>query len=721
MSNPFVLDAKAYKRDLDILNHYVEDQAFNLHRQTGQSLETCKQFVKDQIGPGGQFEFRDPEIRFLRRKDNGDREVEIGTLMSYLNESIADRELIAPTLTTYCNPKKKESLLVKFIDGNVKARGVAKKAKFKAEMAGDMLLMNIKDNEQNNKKLSNNSVSGSHVTPTNPLYNKTGHSTLTSNCRTTSGYGNANNEKFFTGNRHYWSADIVKNNIVSIAANSKLDQIQAAMDKFGIRHPTVEETIACIKHSTDLYWGSAAEMEKIKKMVEYLTPVERSAFVYTGDLYHLMLLNDQVVRSFLATLSRKIDTPHPDPNSVIQLSEEGGRHFAKILAPETHVHLAVQIMDKEMKGVKLEDLYQNPSLHARLTATAINVGETVQYYADLIRAFWVTIHVPASVAYLPNSIRRSALISDTDSTIFTVQDWVMWFCGKMSFDQPGNAIAATMIFLAAETITHVLARMSANFGIGHERIFQIAMKNEFKFDVLVTTQVAKHYFALIGCQEGNLFKDYKKEIKGVHLRSSNAPPAVNEKANELMMSIMYSVLEGRQITMNQVLEELADVERKIIATIKSGGGEFFRRGQVKTPEAYTKKNPAETNYINYLLWDEVFAPKYGSIEPPPYTTLKVTVNLDTPVKVKEWLETMPDQELANRFRAWSAKYGKTKLGTIMLPEQVISSIGIPEEIMSRVGVREMVSEVTKTFSLILESLGYYYKTDKHIRLLSDTH
>ena len=51
------------------------------------------------------------------------------------------------------------------------------------------------------------------------------------------------------------------------------------------------------------------------------------------------------------------------------------------------------------------------------------------------------------------------------------------------------------------------------------------MKNEYKFDVFVPTQVAKHYYASIGCQEGNLYKAQEPEIKGVHLKSSNAPPA----------------------------------------------------------------------------------------------------------------------------------------------------------------------------------------------------
>lgn len=710
MDNPFVLKPTDYKRDLNLLRHYVEDQAFNLHRQTGKPLEVCKEWLKTQLRPGGQFEFKDPEIYYLRRGDNGDRQEEAGTMLAYINESIRNKELIAPTLTTYCNPKKELSLLVHYIEDNVKARGVAKKAKFRAKQAGDKLLASIKDNEQNNKKLSNNAVSGAHVTPTNPLYNKTGHSTLTSTCRSTSGYGNANNEKFLNGNRHYWDPIIVKNNIVSIASRSDLVQIQDAMDAFGIRHPSVEETLECIKYSTDLYWHNDKAWAEICQMVSYLTPVERSAFVYTGDLYHLMRFNEELVRNFITGLATWIKDPHPNPGPALKS------------LPETYIHLSAQIMGPCMKGIDLKDIELHPELWGQLASTAEHVRDVIQKHRQLIRAFWTTIHVPASVAWLPTSIRRAALTSDTDSTIFTVQDWVQWHQGEIKFDQPANAVAATMIFLAAESITHVLARMSANFGIEPERIHQIAMKNEFKFDVFVTTQVAKHYFALIGCQEGNVYKEYEEENKGVHLRSSNAPKAVNDRAKSLMREIMQAVLDGKKISMNEVLTSLADVEREIMASIKAGAGTYFRRGQVKQPGAYSsKRQPHETNYVNYLLWEEVFAPKYGSVVEPPYITLKVTLGLDSPARVRQWLASLEDRELVARFEAWQTRYNKARLTTIMIPEAIVKGVGIPPEIMQQINVRQMVSEVTKTFSLVLESLGYFYKTEKHIRLLSDTH
>lgn len=718
-SNPFVLAPESYKRDLDIQKHYVHDVATYLSRMRNTSYEEARAFVTKSLSAGGAHAFKDPKIKFLERNEVGDREQREGTLSEYLSSAIKNAQLIAPTLTTYWTPKHVESLLVSYIDANVKARGVAKKAKFAAKMAGNKTLELIKDNEQNNKKLANNAISGAHCTPSTPLFNKTSHSTLTSNCRTTSGFGNANNEKFLNGNRHYWSPDITRNNIISIINHTDYEKLDRVIQKYGIRHPTIEETVECIRYSTDLYWRHRDSMESIVELVHKLTDIERSAFVYTGDLYHLMKHNEALVRGYITAVSARITTPLAEPEKVISYTynEVLKQHEGRCHEPEENLHLAAQICSEEMKGKKLEDIYGTEAYQI-LAATTLNIRMVTEQYADLIDAFWVTENVPASLAWFPDSIRRAALTSDTDSTIFTVQDWVEWHHGKIAFDQPANATAATMIWLAAQTITHVLARMSANFGIETKRIHQVAMKNEYKFDVFVPTQVAKHYFALIGCQEGNLFKEYEKEIKGVHLRSSNAPRVVIQAANQLMEDIMNTIVAGRKIKIKEILTRVADIERDIFSSLVNGSSQYFRKGQIQPPESYTK-GPTESNYVHYSLWNDIFGPKYGTTPPPPYRCIRIGTDMKSPAKTKAWLDSLEDQELAERARNWMKKTGKSYFGSFWVPEQIVQSSGIPKEILEQIGSRKLVADGCKTLYLILEALGVYMGNSKLTRLCSD--
>lgn len=710
--NPFVLPKEQYTRDINVLKHYVQHQTNYLAMMTGKPADECKRYVMTAIRPGGVFEFKDPGVVYLERGDNGDRVERQGTMSEYLSTTISRKELIAPTFTTYLNPKVKKSVLVDFIDRNVKARGAAKKAMFKAKMAGDHETEVLKKTEQTNKKLANNAISGAHVSNSTPLFNKTAHSTLTSNCRTTSGFGNANNEKILNGNRHYWNPNIVINNIVSIVGHTDYAQLVATMTKYGIRYPTVEETIECVTYSTNLYWRNVHAMRRITALINRLSPEQRAAFVYTGDLYHLKKCNDAFVRQFIGDLTKTVKEQHPDPKAVLKNSRE-----------EYH-NLVKQFFPKEMRGKVLGEAEKtfigltDPQTYGYIASTIENIHKAITVdYSDFIKTFFVTTNVPASLSYFPLSIRRAALTSDTDSTIFTVQDWVHWYQNSSAFDDVSSAVSATMIFFAAETITHVLARMSANFGIETERIHQVAMKNEFKFDVFVPTQVGKHYFAVQTAVEGNIAKDFEMEIKGVHLKSSNVPKQIMKQAEEMMKDIIETVLAGKKIVLTEKLRFVADLEREVKRSVLAGEPTYFRKGQIKIPQSYVNGVDAPA-YQNHLLWAEVFAPKYGNVAPPPYGGLKISVDLGSKVSLLKWANAIKDKELGERLKVYLERTKKNALTTLLFSEEALRA-GMPEEIAMVLDIRKIVFEVTSVFYLILETLGFYSVNKNLTRLISD--
>lgn len=703
--SPFVRDVDSYQRRMDVLGAYVKDQAQHLNLMTGKPLEYCEDYVRRQLRAGGQFEFKDPPMQYMERGANGDRALATGTLYGYIKSTIAEKDLLAPTMTTYINAQKNPSIISEFIDENVNKRKKAKKLMFKAQREGDELLESIYNNEQNNKKISNNSISGAHLSASTVLFNPTGHSSLTSNCRATSGFGNANNEKLLSGNRHYWCADIVRNNIVSIITNTDLDLVQKTMEQYAMVYPSVEDVMACIEYSTDLYWKDRNATAKLRALVERLTPVQRAAFVYTGDMYQMAMLNGAMMRDLIGSMAQHPQEPHPDQDAILKA------------ASGAVMETAVQICEEEMRGKNSAEMEGTREMGI-VAQAVVNMRDAITKYADLIRTFLRSDNVPASLGWLPNMVRRSALTSDTDSTIFTVQDWVQWYFGEIRVDPRANAVAAVMVYFSSETIVHILAMMSANFGIEKKKLFQIAMKNEYKFDVFVPTQVAKHYFALMGAQEGNLFGKYKNEIKGVHLKSSNAPREIIKAAEKLMLEIMNTVKDGKKIKILPILKMVADKEREVYNEISSGGISYFRRGQIKPPDSYTK-NEKESPYSQYILWNEVFGPDYGEVPPPPYTCVKITTTVDTPSKTREWLDGIENRALAARMQAWLTRYNKKYLGTIQVPEQVVASRGIPKEILDIAGARKIVRDTTSVFYIILESLNFFFLDDRNGKLLFD--
>jgi hypothetical protein len=722
--NPFYKDLKEYKRDFYPLKHYIHQASYYLSLMTGIDVKIASNWIKTKLKNGEFEKFQDPIVEYLLRGDNFDRELVEQPLSQMLRDVIVNKEILAPSLTTYVNETVEDSLISQSLATRVEDRNVAKRAMFAAEAAETMATMEgrvedakkhhmewfFSEKTQAATKISNNSVSGMNNSAGNPLFNPTGHSTLTSNCRMTAGFGNANNEKLVSGNRHYWSPTVTLANVVAIVSNSNYEEIGKFVRENNFHIPSVDETMQVIDYSAKLYWKDSVQRQKIVDLVEKLNDLQRCAFVYTGDLYHIRKFNEGYVRQFFSRIIRKVED---------DLTPRTAKDIKALL--EDHVLWAHHICAAEMKGRgKDYKAIEGTKELSILYATAYNVSKTLHDYRDFITTFFMTNNIPASVPRFPDSIRRSAMVSDTDSTIFSAQEWVRWYHGKITFSDEAVALGASVVAFAAQSIDHVLTLYSANAGIAEKKLKLIGMKNEFYFPILVPTRVAKHYFATISIQEGNVKGDFEFEIKGVHLKSSNAPKFINDEAKSIMKHIMMSVIEGKMISMVELLKRVAAMEHRVYESLMKGESDFYRGGQIKTLDSYKGRDtPGQTNYIHYLLWKECFAQKYGDIMEPPYAVIKISTAIDSVAKTAKWLEGMADQELANRLRAFLKKYEKNYFGTFWLPQSYVNQYGLPEEFKDAIDIRHMVADVCKVFYIILETLGYYGLNSKESNLVYD--
>ena len=709
--NPFIPSADSYKRDIKPIQEYINQAAAFLSRQKNLPYEQAINYVK-KLTLGKEFPgVRFPNIHYLQREENGDRHPRCALLTTYLKDALRNNEIIAPTLTTYLPEKTKESILVRYVDENIKKRSTSKKAMFVARAAKQKITELFEDGKQRNFKLSNNAISGAHASSSNPLFNPTSHSTLTSNCRMTSAFGNANNEKLLSGNRHYHSPAIVLNNIVSITTHTDYDALQSIITKYNIHLPTTEEVIETISYSSELYWMNPQAMQDIERYVERLRPIEKAAFVYTGDLYHLKKYNEMLVQHFIRQLAQKKTT---DIDNALDIMKR---------CPDDIAALAHQICSTEMSGrgknyAKMTETEDGQKCLQHVASTVKHIEDVLIQYSDLIKTLWVSDNVPASVANFPSSIRRSALTSDTDSTIFTVQDWVLWLNSDRWWGDKAVAYGSALVFLASQSIIHILARMSINNGIQKEKMYKIAMKNEYYFPVFIPTSVNKHYFASISCQEGNVYDKLEREVKGVHLKNSNSPKFIIQHANEIMNEIMDTVIAGQRISIMHFIHKVADIERSIYKGILAGEKQYFRSGMIKKADSYNSE-PERSPYFHYMLWKEVFSPKYGDIGEPPIDIINVSTTLSSPLHLEQYLSSLKDQDLAKRFGDFLALHGRKNLNTLQVPVSAISMSGMPEEIAPIINARSIVINLCKIFYLILETIGFNVLNKKNTFLVSD--
>lgn len=709
MNNPFLPDDNTYKRDLDITSSSRLDYARYLHLQTNEPLDVCQEFVDRKLRPeSGDMAIEDPDALVLTRQQNGDRKKEGISFMRFLSRATSRDLILSPSMAAYMPNHKKQSTHSMYIEEGVKDRKVVKREMMAAKADGDTETAMIKDGEQQNRKINNNSYSGATVSTATILYYKSTHSSLTSTARTATSYANAANEKFLMGNRHYYTPEITKANLLSIINNVDLDAVDRACQQFGLVYPSADDVVDCVFYSVDNYWGSLAQRESIATMAGNMTPVERAAILYTADLYHLHKLNPEFVVNFLKVLSE------PAASSEHTITDE------EFWATDEDVRtMAFFVCSNEIGSLKPDALQSDhPHIWGWTKATVEHIYRTMQDYQAIIQGFWLSNTMPSSIHAFPSSYRRAAVISDTDSTMFTLQYWIEQCFGYVSHSMEAKRVVFALVFLITELMLHVLAKQSANMGVVPEKLRLLAMKNEYYFAVLSMTTRSKHYYASRDAQEGVMFQEHELEVKGVGLRDSKVPKIVNDRAKDLMEYIIDLIKNEDTISMYQVLKDIGDQERDIVASVERGSYEYMTTGQIKAKGSY-KNGESTPAYQQYLLWRDVFGPYLGKTKQLPYTVVKVNIRAGNRTELGEWCQKMGNPKLADRLKAWMTEKGRKDLNTLQIPSEVVETHGIPPEIINGIDIRKTIFNTMGVYYLMLESLGVFLQDKNLSRLVSD--
>lgn len=718
----FVKDKSHYTRKIALLNTYRSDSIFYLMKMLDISEDTASDYHAKITNPEtGKFPFTDPMTKITIRGKNGDKEAAVRPFSSILKR-LEDTDpksmvLMAPTMTMYTHPRFKKSILAEYIEMNIAKRSAVKQEQFVAMQQGDKETEGYNKILQTTFKVKNNSLSGAHGSAFTPLYNKSTHSTLTSTCRVLTSYSNSNNEKFICGNRHYYNSHITISNLVRLANNCDRVRIAATMDKYDLCYPSVDDVMAMVYRSTSLYWGSKSKVDRIYTFLNKCSREELASIQFTSDLYHLKESNPEFVRSLLDKTSSKGGSVCPDPEEYLGKGKIDG---------DTKAFVSLVCSD-ELMGRSLEKVSEDsPEDYNILANTAKDLTQTIEFYGEFIETFWSTDNLPCSVAAFTPSLRRCVLVSDTDSTIFTVQEWVKWFTGSYKLTAKSSAVAASVVYFASMNTIHLLATLSGNMGIVEENIFKLAMKNEFAFPAFVITSMGKHYMALMSHQEGNMLKELDLELKGVNLKTQKIPKHIRDDMVKFVTELMTTAMDGELISMYESLERVARHEQDIIDDIREGGVKYLTQNNVKGAESFklvgkdgVKKTLEQTPFRYHIFWNEVFGPKYGEAPPPPYVGAKVTLTTDTKGKVKDWISKIEDRELAARLEKLFIRRGEKPIKTIWIPVDILNLSGMPKEILQVMDLRKLIREIMNGFYLVLESLGIYWDNKHNTKLVMD--
>lgn len=744
MKDLFVRDPSDYKRDLNILENYKKVATEYLMTMTGDDPEKIRQLLESKLQP------KEPILRALVRDTGADRVKKRIPFTQYLQGAQHAGRLIGPNLIMYENPDRKLGFLPKFIKNGLERRSVVKKKGQAAKMAGDSATAIFCDNMQATIKILNNSISGAHASPHNPVYNPSAHTTLTTVCRCATSYSNAVAERFLGGNRHYFEYDVVVEEIAAICAIQDMDRVQAVMERHGLVAPTTDQIMTYITRSTHRYWRSAQQLEKLRSYIDRLTDAQRSAFMYTLDLNAVREFNDEFTRCFISTLVTKPTQPAENPEEWHNAADDS------LIA---HVGL---LMSEELDGQSVRDAVKaRPEIYPLYGAAIRDISTGLEHYADFIDVFMRSDFMPPRIYSVPTILRDIAIVSDTDSTLFTTEDWVIWYLGENNFDRPGMSVAGAMAYLDYQALKHVLAMLSRHLGVKDRDLFMLAMKTEFYQPVLGVCNLTKHYFSYIKACEGNVYKEVELDLKGVNLKNSRLPTAVRSGLEEFIRFNMDNIMRNSLPTTVGMLREPVTLSHDVQRVSALGRPDYLASMQIKGPKAY--KTPLTANYMFYLLWMDVFSEKYGEVEAPPYSGIKVQVNLSSKRQLVEWIESL-EEPFRTKMKRWTPYFEKPEDGgftldslrdnplidkaldkyknkvkdmegnligeeivdirrkaftQFIIPKECLVGGKVPEELIPIIDVARIEDEMLAGFQVILETCGLYWKNKSRSRLLSE--
>lgn len=705
MDNPFYLEKSQYKRDYDVIGNAKQTISQYIHLHCPQfSKEECEKYVAKRLD--SDVKLYSPKMKVLRREPRGDRERSSIDFLSYIAWVDKNNHGLAPNMVCYSNPEIERSYLSDFIDLKLKSRKIKKKLAHTAKMEGNTQVAIYYNLAQNNDKIAINSLSGALSVPYNFVYLGSGHSSLTSICRAVTSYANAINEKFLAGSKNYYNAEVTKEDLAFLSRRINMVRLADVVEKYGMEAPTVEETCEHVFESTRRYWYGPEE-GNIRKMIQGMTPLERIAVTYVGDLRGLGKYDDTTLRGLYSRLLKDVKPLTIDEaDEVMKTADADQVAFNGVLCIDF------------MKGIKVDDLKSlYPELYVIYTARLKNIRETFVEYKDFIQVFFAMDYLPGQIHSITSILRQAVPASDTDSDIFTSGYQIEWYCGNIGNEWKHTAVSAITIYLSSQIIAHSLGTLCANMGVGEENIFRLTMKNEFYFPLMLVTTRTKHYAALQAAIEGAVLPESKLELKGVALRGSKIARAVAQDSEVFFKGILDYTLDNLG-TMSplSVMAIPAYIEHRILPALLAGEVWALNAARVNKEEGY--KNPLASDFFQSLQWNAIFGAKYGKVELLPAQFVKVPVILDTKKKIETWVESLTGEMKVNA-KEFFLKHPKNGLTNIFVPVELLEDGKIPVEIIPLIATRRHIAQVMQRFYLFLEGYGIQMSEPKNLTLFHD--
>lgn len=694
IKHTFKNPTESYGSNLDPIKGYFNQVGYYIHKKYNLPIEESNNLIRKIVK---DFKPKNPMVTFNKKKENGDMERVEDKLSNYIKDTIDNGELIVPSFTTYIHPSVKKSLHSEFLFINVRKRSEDKHKSFEYKQAGNKPMELYYSTMQKIRKIFNNAVSGAYGSKGSILSNPSGHYTLTSITRCVASIGNMTTESMIAGNKYFRDPEVTINYIIAITTRTAKFSVRNLINKFNIHIPTVDEVMNMILFSSRWYWESKEKENVIYEYISSLCDEERCMVMYCNDLWHFKTYNDQLMRNIIDDIGKISNEPVEKHMEIISKAPEGILNLAQCICAD--IIKGKKVDFKKMEGT--EDLNY-------IASTTLKIMKGMDKYYLIFKIFFTTDILPTSIAYIRDMLRDAIVLSDTDSTCGSYDKWLLWYYGESMFNAEAIGIANAIMTINTQVMDHHIKILAANMNIDKSMYETLKMKNEFYWSVFIATNVSKHYFAYTEIQEGNVFEESELELKGVHLIASTIKIEIKKLIHKIMVDLLQAIKNKETINLKDYINKTIEIETGIVNGIKKGDVSYFKRIPIKGAKSY-KQGPNDSPYQFHLLWEEIFAEKYGSMGEPPYMFVKIPLEINNKSEMNDFLNQLEDKEIKSKFEKLFERKKLSKYTTIRLPMDIVTRNGIPEELVNFVAISRIIEDSLYALYMVLETLGFYRK------------
>lgn len=676
---------------------YIQTAADLLVRTRGISREEAVAFCKKTANQ----RFRDPMATTQHIPSPGNLVIRNIGLCELVEQHRDD--VLAPSGSIYTAEHKHKSIVSTMVEEQMAERKRWKAKMFEAEANGDTAGRDMWNLRQATIKIMMNSLPGGFGSAYNVFYDKGGYNTITSFGRTVISTAYTLAEQLLGGVFALFGENEVLRHLSNILQYKPTDnEIMDVIKEFKLIVPSKNMLLTFLYETVNQYQKVGYTMPLVEEMVERMSTTDVCYAYYYCNLKHILQGNDRITRQWM---DECLNLENIVPNPSVDKSQCFDSDIVSFVTP---------LINERLGGKNPYELLKESSTHSVWFASVIaQTRKNLDHWLPVFNTFVFRDCGIPNRNSTKRCVRRSVIISDTDSVIYTVKQWTEWYTHELTVTPDAYGVALFMTYWLNKTYAHALHKLSERMGASKERLGTLVMKNEFLYPSLILFDIKKMYAGIVAIKEGLILKEPETDIKGVQLKSSNTAKETSDFIERFIADDILKASMAGKLNPQKLIAKLLDFENTIRKSLQQGEMTYCKIDSLDFENAY--KDPmGVSQYVSWVFWCEVFQAKYGEIHPPGKYPSVPLVNMTNEEKANYAIR-YPDT-----WKAMQSFYVKhKKVPNFIMVNPFCRTI--PEELQPLIDTRAILYHNMKPAFLLMEQLNLGIGFEKNRLLYGDVY